>query len=791
MPRIDPNRNTNYVPRSRRKAAKPKSKPYSPPRSFHTEAATPPAKPIPKPSKKLPQSFHTEAPTRSEGAAKAEGYRHSDAFVRDLNQAAKIGYKNAKTKAEKDRRFGPTGGVKSLSKTQRRSMLKQESLGLGGDASTKLYGNILKDTKELVTGTPASLYLTAHAGVKAAEGHPQEIKKLFKDFKNTDALALAAQGRFKEAGKAAYNRPVSTGLELSGIKAGLGRTAGAAARHAPSETVRRAGSTERAPLRLYKDSRPGEGPAIARRYSKDLTNKGIQVAVEKHKRRKGIDPNIHHERTRRNLSGDRSAVKPSIGAMKHPLDDRVDRHVHAQHVMQQQVVQRAERAAARRERAAGKKNEPSRRVQDDAAIHNAKQYTANNPSVQGLNPAAVAHQAHDVLGLKKPVSTRLMPAKRQKELTNEMGNAPRAYTQDMGTHYKIEINPQHPGNKLPKGVSNAMHYELGRAQGLEKGKRGPGAVGSENNRAAYFDNKNTKHAQAVLNKHVGTDLGRPPVQLPEREFTGSPRATRTDEAGQEAARAALQTHMKSVVKDFSIPIGEKGFVGEHKAALAAIAAHETRMGGERLVPVNVARLTRVPKEPVRPRTETPRGLQMANSNERAWTQAVDNHGNGKWVLMPERVVNRFAEHARNAQKHGALQRSSNLFKDVVLTTANPVRWLGGNVTDLGMRAFNEGLTPADVYRGGRAYRELSRTDVRASSSRRPRWAAALATWRAMLAVKLALRASATWPRSGAGIVARCMDLSLPSSHCRRSPRSARRCARRALVLASPSPSSMA
>lgn len=707
MPAIDTNRSKNYVPRKRR-AAKPKPKPYSLPPKFRTEAAAPaPKRPKFKPSRKLPTTFRTEAPTRSEGTARADKYRKSDAFTRDLNKAAKIGYKDANTKAEKDRRFGPTGGVKSLSKEQRRSILKQEGLGLGADTSSKLYKNILTDTKELVTGTPASVYLTAHAGVQAAKGHPGEAKKLWKNFKDTDALALAAQGKFKEAGKAAFERPVSTGLELSGVRAGIGRTAGAAARKAPSAAIRKAGFTERADLRLYKGSLPGEGPAIGRRYSKDLITKGVQVAVEKNKRRRGIDPNIHHERAVKNLSGGESRPVPSIGPVKHPLDDRVDRHVHAQHVMQQQVVQKAERAASRREKKAGKKNEPSQRATDDAAAQKAKEYTANNPSVQGLNPEHVAHHAHDVLGLKKPVSTRLMPIARQKELTDKMGNAPRAYTQDMGNHYKIEINPQHPGNKGPKGVSNAMHYELGRAQGLEKGKHGPGAVGSEHNRAAYFDNQNTKHAQAVLRTHVGTDLRRPPVMLPERQFTGSPRATRTDEAGQEAARAALQTHMKNVAQDFSVRIGEKGFVGEHKDAVAALPLHEAKMG-EKLIPVNVARLTRVPKEPVTPRTETPRGLQMANSNERAWKAAVEQHGNGQWVLMPERVVKRFVQHAENSRKHGALQRSSNLFKDVVLTTGNPVRWLGGNVTDLGMRAVNEGLTPVDLYRGARAYKELGK-----------------------------------------------------------------------------------
>jgi hypothetical protein len=560
-----------------------------------------------------------------------------------------------------------------------------------------------KEAADLVATTPASIYMTGAAVKEAASGDPKRLQSMWKDFKKTSAIPPLVTGHLGEAAKRANERPLTTALELSGVKAAIGRGSGMAARAGVAgKAGKEFADTTRAPKRLYEGSDPGEGPAVARRYSKDLIDQRVQKAADKHKARKGVDPHTHHER-QAPIPGGKTVGTPDLGPMKHPLDDRVDRHVHAMHVMQEHTIRVAERKARKR----GKATHAVTHTVSEA--QRAKEYTVRNPRVQGLDPAHVAHQAHDVLRIKKPVVVRLMTAERRAKLTQVLGKEPRGYTTVHNGHYKIEINPHHPANKGPKGLSNVMHYELGRVHGEEKGIRGPGMTGSRN-RDSYFNNPNTKHASDIMRRHIGTDLRLPPpsARIPELQYHGAERPTNLDVAGQRAAQAAQQTHLRKVANDFAIKLSAKGPVTTHMEAMAAKASEERRLGGLKLVPVNLKRLTRMPEEPVVPRSADPHRLNLGTSMERAWRQSVEDHRDGDWVLMPERVVNRFVKHAQNSGNYGALQRTSNQFKDVVLTTANPVRWLGGNVTDLAMRSMAEGLTPADVYRGARVHRELTR-----------------------------------------------------------------------------------
>jgi len=561
---------------------------------------------------------------------------------------------------------------------------------------------LVKEATEIIGSTPAGIYMTAAAAKEAAEGNPERAKKLWKDFKDTSALSAAVSGNLKEAGKRAQERPLTTALELSGAKALVGRSAGTAARSGVAgKRVKVYASVEREPLRYYKGSKPGQGPAGDRRYSKDLITNRLQKRADRKKRERGEDPNVYKEPRTPDLGGGGKRVVPPVGPGKHPVDDLVDRHVHAKNVMQNQATRQAEKKAKKRGHAA--EPLPVDRTPEQVA----KEHTARNARVSGLDPKALAHQAHDILGIKKPVLFKELGPKQIAALTEKLGKEPRGWTRpikDNDTHYVVYINPNHPGNKGPKGASNVAHYELGRVQAEDRGIAGPGPTGSRD--PAYFENANTKHAQETMRAHIRTDLRTPPPELPERPFTGSPRPTRQDEAGQMAAMAAQQTSMAVAVKKFGIRIGPKGYVSAYDVAEKA-AKRQSEIMGERVIPVNIERLTRIPKEPVVPRSPE-RKIQLATAEERAWKQAVENRSPGKWALMPERVVQGFVDHAENSRKFGLPQKATNQFKDVVLTTGNPVRWLGGNVTDLSMRAAFEGLTPADLYRGARVYRELGK-----------------------------------------------------------------------------------
>jgi hypothetical protein len=166
-------------------------------------------------------------------------------------------------------------------------------IGAGGGAvptahvrtNSKVVGNAAKDALTLPMTTVTSTYLLGKAAADAGRGKTGPIKKQFKDFKNNDPIALLAQGKAGKAIKAAGEHPVSTALELSAVKAGIGRSAGAIARRG-TKSMRRAGSTQRAPEVLYGDH------VKHRTYSPDIISKAAQVAVDKIHEKGGGRPTL-------------------------------------------------------------------------------------------------------------------------------------------------------------------------------------------------------------------------------------------------------------------------------------------------------------------------------------------------------------------------------------------------------------------------------------------------------------------------------------------------------------------
>lgn len=71
-----------------------------------------------------------------------------------------------------------------------------------------------------------STYLTGRAAVKAAEGHPQELKALGQQIKQHDPFALLAQGKFGKALHEGLQNPLNTALEGRGLFYGGGNLAG-------------------------------------------------------------------------------------------------------------------------------------------------------------------------------------------------------------------------------------------------------------------------------------------------------------------------------------------------------------------------------------------------------------------------------------------------------------------------------------------------------------------------------------------------------------------------------------
>jgi hypothetical protein len=173
----------------------------------------------------------------------------------------------------------------------------------GPDKKTvQLTQNIINDAINLPAGVPQTAFGVAKVGVSAAHGDTKPAKALWKGLKNHTFIGNALQGRWKQAGRQAFNHPLDTGLELSGAKAVIGRGAGAGLRGVGkvtgSKALKRAGSTKRAPLKLYAHST--HGPTHPRTYSKDAINKAVQVLADRRRAKKHgkdtVKPGSRHQK---------------------------------------------------------------------------------------------------------------------------------------------------------------------------------------------------------------------------------------------------------------------------------------------------------------------------------------------------------------------------------------------------------------------------------------------------------------------------------------------------------------
>jgi hypothetical protein len=139
-----------------------------------------------------------------------------------------------------------------------------------------------------------SFYIPAAGAVEALQGHPQRIKQFGSDLNSKDAVVNAvaaaydaatgdrksAKTRLEHVKQSASEHPGFLVLEAMGLRGVVGRGAGAAVRGGAkvtrSETLRRVGTTERAPKTL-----PKTNIVEHRRYSKDLFRKAAQVIQDK------------------------------------------------------------------------------------------------------------------------------------------------------------------------------------------------------------------------------------------------------------------------------------------------------------------------------------------------------------------------------------------------------------------------------------------------------------------------------------------------------------------------------
>lgn len=156
--------------------------------------------------------------------------------------------------------------------------------------------NLPADAINLPKNAVIGMYEVGAAGVEASHGDTKRARRLLAGLDDGAIGQLVVHGDVKSAAKAAEAHPLYTALSVTGAGQIVGRAGGAAARSgAVGRRAARAASTTRAPLRIEGTNQQRE-----RRYSPNVLVKGLQVAAERDKRRRGLDPTVAtgHQRSR-------------------------------------------------------------------------------------------------------------------------------------------------------------------------------------------------------------------------------------------------------------------------------------------------------------------------------------------------------------------------------------------------------------------------------------------------------------------------------------------------------------
>jgi len=629
----------------------------------------------------------------------------------------------------------------------------------------RLGENVAKDLVDIPTQAVPSVYMTV-AGVKeAAQGDPARIKDLWRDYKATSAIPAAVEGDFGEALRRAEQHPLSTALEVSGAKAVVGRTAGGALRKAPSRKVRRVASTTRNDLRLYpreidterrnlrdvpsaQRRRVKAGPRVERRYSRDVINKGLQVAGERIQRRRGRDPDV--DPGRRSLSlADQTPVRRK-------LLRQVDTDIYGGEGIRRR---RREQAVRDTVRSAPPEHEPIARL-----LANAKIKPHWSPVVQLVAEGVVRSKrtfradlrrelerleaAYPQAGKRSKGAARLNRVQREQierviaddsvdvdavfDAAREFTTAERgrqARLRELGQYTDAEHSKRfYPYLQTHHGLEGEALEAAARTleRRRRKGKHTPVDP-------AFVTQKRVKTAGSM---YLPTMRGNAPPAPNTRRRTGKGYEQGARELGGEPLlrQAALSEGLATAVENFHALTNKYGVASRRDGGYARSYTEADRLGREltedaagnlkpghvALVPVNVAPFRSFGDKLARVQKQARPGANIDGRVADVFAEAVrtafekpTSERSGKYLLIPEDVAARIKEHQfTRVRGEKALESLTNTFKDVVLTTSSPTTWLAGNVTDLGVRSALAGLRPTDIGRGMRVVRRAKQIDRR-------------------------------------------------------------------------------
>lgn len=171
----------------------------------------------------------------------------------------------------------PKADTGDITEGTRSKPKRTEAGGVSGNpiellkGAVRTAGRAAKDIVELPVNVVDATYQNLAADYEAiVKGDTRRARRIYEGFRDHDPFALAAQGRFKEAGHEISAHPGNFAIEAAGVKGGVGRTT--------TKVQRKAGV--KIPTREPRKV-PGSPIETPRPYSEDAITRAVQVRREK------------------------------------------------------------------------------------------------------------------------------------------------------------------------------------------------------------------------------------------------------------------------------------------------------------------------------------------------------------------------------------------------------------------------------------------------------------------------------------------------------------------------------
>lgn len=594
----------------------------------------------------------------------------------------------------------------------------------------RLGKNAVQDTLDLPGNTASTAYHVGDAAVSLAQGKSKKAEDLWKGLKKNDPLALALQGKFEKAGKQAFEHPVSTGLELYGVKGALGRGAGKAMRSgALGKAAKAAGSVQRDTIRV-----PGSRAAVKREWSPDVSRKAVQVA--RAKRAEGRSVKLQGKALQARAAGhedkalsfekkarakDPARVKPS--EVRRQANELVDLNEQLRR-RDAAVVDKAVKDSGVEKTGAAGAMVAQAVVKDAATL---KAYIArlkgerehlgpsakrqNRLLVQQLEKSLQKGQIADLAKVNERIGAyRKIVGEQQKRLVASGAlDAEQAARAELIPHGAAVQGARHTGDSFPLSTGDMKaSVKAGGYQDPVFLSHAPNARGAGN---FYRDFASGPH---------GVKKGRTGEAVVQGRMDAGSGVFREQARRNQSILSANEGFARYVTHFGHRKGGDHGkgleTFSTHKTASAKAADLEAQTGfGWRPVKIHPFGASKEQVAKLLEGEDVKAQQGLMDSLDAALSGKPDPGYSGRWVLVPEEAATTIQQHLKVLGPNTfnrSLQAATNAFRQTVLPTST--RWMAGNIAEGYVRRAVNRAGPRSPKTATKVIRRLKEIDPKAA-----------------------------------------------------------------------------